>query len=114
MIVFQIFLAVILIFTVSYQYDVPKEPGWLSAPPETLPSHSGTCLQVEDSKSKPFTFQLCETLWVEGLRCRSRHDKVNTNNTNQKSTLKKNKGQSKKNSNDQNKWAHVSQNECTV
>ena len=92
---FQIFLAVILIFAVSYQYDVPKEPGWLSAPPETLPSHSGTCLQVEDSKSKPFTFQLCETLWVEGLRCRSRHDKINTENTNQKSTLIKTKGKPK-------------------
>merc|ERR1711954_501804 len=88
--------AVILIYTVSYQYDVAKEPGLLSAPPETLPSHSGTCLQVEDSKSKPFKCQLCETLWVEGLRCRSRHDKVNTDNTNQKSTSKKTKDNSKK------------------
>ena len=38
-IMFQIFLAVILIFAVSYQYDVPKEHGLLSAPPGTLPSH---------------------------------------------------------------------------
>ena len=32
---------------------------------------------------------------MEGLRCRSRHDKVNTDNTNQKSTLIKTKGNPK-------------------
>ena len=74
---FQIFLAVILILAVSYQYDVPKEPGLLPTPPRTLPSHSSTCLQVEDSKNKQFTFQLCETLWVEGLGYTSEQDKFN-------------------------------------
>ena len=83
---FQIFLAVILILTVSYQYDVPKEPDLLLAPPRTLPSHSSTCLQVEDSKNKQFTFQLCETLWVEGLGYTSEQDKINPDNTNKKST----------------------------
>ena len=91
----QIFLAVILIFAVSYRYDVPKEPGLLSAPPGTLPSHSSTCLQVEDSKNKQFTFQLCETLWVEGLGYTSEQDKINPNNTNQRSTPHKTNGNPK-------------------
>ena len=77
-IMFQIFLAVILILAVSYQYDVQKEPASLPTPPRSLPSHSSTCLQVEDSKNKQFIFQLCETLWVESLGYTS--EQGNTNN----------------------------------
>ena len=87
---FQVFLAVILIRAVSYQYDVP-----IPIPPRTLPYHSSTCLQVEDSKNKQFTFQLCETLWVEGLGYTSEQDKTNPNNTNHKSTPHKTNGNPK-------------------
>ena len=92
---FQLFLAVISILAVSHQYDAPKEPGSLPTPPKTPPSHSSTCLQVEDSKNKQFTFQLCETLWVEGLGYTSEQDKINPDNTNQKSTPHKTNGNPK-------------------
>ena len=55
-------------------------PGLLPSLPKTPSSHSSTCLQVEDSKNKKFTLQLCETLWVEGLGHVFEHDKINPNN----------------------------------